>query len=80
MLYSYYSDGPMQLNVYIPKDKEHILDALARVAERSGQSKNEIVLEAIEHRVLADQEPAYSVYDLGAGQIDRGSLYEKRIG
>lgn len=70
----------MQLNVYIPKDKEHILDALARAAERSGLSKNEIVLEAIERRVLTDREPAYRVFDLGAGTVDRTSLYEDRVG
>ena len=69
----------MQLNIYIPKDKAYVLDALARAAERSGLSKNEMVLEAIERRVLTDQEPAYHVYDLGSGTIDRASLYEDRI-
>jgi hypothetical protein len=70
----------MQLNVYIPKDKEYLLEALVRAAKRSGLSKNEIVLEAIERRVLTEGEPSYQVYDLGAGTIDRASLYEDRVG
>jgi len=70
----------MQLNVYIPKDKAYILDALAQAAERSGVSKNEIVLEAIERRVLAEREPAYQIYEMGSEAIDRASLYADRIG
>jgi hypothetical protein len=70
----------MQLNVYIPKDKAYILDALDRVAEQSGLSKNEIVLEALERRVKGSHDPEYSLYELDSSDFDRGELYRHRIG
>lgn len=70
----------MQLNVYIPKDKEHLLDALTREAERTGRSKNQLILDAIEQQVTPSGVPAYRIFDLEAGPIDRSSLYEKRLG
>jgi hypothetical protein len=69
----------MQLNVYIPKDKEHLLDALTREAERSGRSKNQIILEAIEHKVARSGVPAYRTFPLDAWSVDRAALYEKRL-
>lgn len=69
-----------QLNIDIPRDKEDLLDALARAAERSGLAMNDIVLEAIERWVLAYREPAYHVYDLGAETLVRSEFYRDRIG
>jgi len=38
----------MQLNIYVPKDKEGLLAKLDTVAGQLGKAKNEIVLEALE--------------------------------
>jgi hypothetical protein len=69
----------MQLNVYIPKDKEHLLAALAEEADRTGRSKNELILEAIEQRVAPKQSPRYRTFPLSAGRIDRADLYPDRM-
>jgi hypothetical protein len=68
----------MRLNVCIPKDKEHLLAALAEEADRTGRSTNELVLEAIEQRVAPKQSPRYRTFPLSAGRIDRGNLYPDR--
>jgi hypothetical protein len=68
----------MQLNVYIPKEKEYLLAALVAEAERTGRSKNEIVLQAIE-RQLAPGKPAYRIYPLAATVPDRADLYAERL-
>lgn len=39
----------MQLNIYIPKDKGHIIAYLEKLARTTGRPKNELVLEALEH-------------------------------
>lgn len=70
----------MQLNVYVPKDKEHLLAELAREAEETGRSKNELILEAIERQVAASRAPSYQTFELGAGPVDRGDLYSGRTG
>jgi hypothetical protein len=69
----------MQLNVYVPKDKEYLLQALADEAQRSGRSKNELILEAIEKRLIPAHVPAYRTYVLGAGKLDRAHLYADRL-
>lgn len=69
----------MQLNVYVPTGKEQLLRALDEEAERSGRSKNELVLEAIEQRLAPSKVPAYLTYPLGAGNVDRAELYVNRL-
>lgn len=69
----------MQLNVYIPRDKEHLLAALTEESQRTGRSKNELVLEAIEQHVSPPGTLDYRIYPLGAGSFDRGDLYEDSI-
>lgn len=68
----------MQLNVYIPRDKEHLMDALSRESDRTGRSKNELILEAIEERVAPARVPAYRTFPLAARRIDRKDLYRDR--
>ncbi len=70
----------MQLNVYIPRDKEHLLAELAQQAEQAGRSKNELILEAIERQVASSRVPSYETFELGAGAIDRADLYDGRAG
>jgi hypothetical protein len=69
----------MQWNVYIPSEKEYLLRSLTEEAERSGRSTNELVLEAIEHRVACRPVPAYKAYPPGADEVDRGDLYADRL-
>lgn len=70
----------MQVNVYVPKDKEYLLEELARQAEQTGRSKNELILEGMARQVAAARIPEYRTYELGAGRIDRGDLYGNRTG
>jgi hypothetical protein len=42
----------VQLNIYVPRDKEHLVLRLDEVAKALGRPKNEMVLEALE-RFLA---------------------------
>lgn len=68
----------MQLNVYIPKDKEYLLAAIAVEAERTGRSKNEVILLAIEQQIAAEK-PAYRIYPFAATVPDRADLYAERL-
>jgi predicted DNA-binding protein len=70
----------MQLNIYVPKTKERLLAALAEEAARTGRSKNDLILEALEEHIgPVEDEPAYRTYPLGAAVIDRGDLYQDRL-
>jgi hypothetical protein len=69
----------MRLSVYVPKEKEYLLQALTDEAERSGRSKNELILEAIEKRLHPADVPAYRTYVLGAGKLDRAHLSADRL-
>ncbi len=72
----------MQLNIYVPKNKERLLQQIERLAQNQHRSKNEIVLKALEtyltqHR---DDEFEFGVFDLGSSRsIERGALYEERL-
>ncbi len=54
----------MQLNVYIPRDTEHVVVALDETARRLGRQKNELVIEALE-TYLAAARPPVGVFHLG---------------
>jgi hypothetical protein len=69
----------MLLYVYVPKDKEYLLQALTDETEHSGRSKNELILEAIETWLVPAKAPAYRTYLLGAGKVDRVHLYADRL-
>jgi hypothetical protein len=45
----------MQLNVHIPKDKEHLPAELSREAKDVGRPKNEPILEAIERQIAISE-------------------------
>lgn len=68
----------MQLNIYVPKEKEALLKALDTVARASGKPKNELVLEALE-KYLALAAPEPGCFSLGAVKpFHRADLYEGR--
>ncbi len=73
----------MQLNIYVPKDKEKLLNEIERLAHKEQLSKNEIILAALE-RYLQEhlcQEVRFGVYSLGvkAKSIDRHALYREYL-
>ena len=68
----------MQLNVYIPRDKEAIIEELDATAKRIGRPKNELVLEAVE-AYLVEHRPALDVFRLGEVDMpSRDELYGER--
>lgn len=73
----------MQLNIYVPKDKEKLVEEVARIARRERRSKNKIILQAVGEYVRehAAGKAAFGVYSLGAkaGALDRRQLYEEYL-
>lgn len=68
----------MQLNVYIPKEKEPVVRALDKVSQRLGKQKNDLVIEAIE-AYLERTKPTLGSFDLGETLFpERDSLYLER--
>lgn len=71
----------MQLNIYVPKDKEKLLDAIKRMVKKKNTTKNKLVLEALE-KYLAEQfnqDFEFGVYNLKAGKIDREDIYREHL-
>jgi len=71
----------MQMNIYVPKDKEAILAALERTAKRAGRPKNELVLEALE-QYLVQVERSVSLGSFSLGEMKpaaREELYRGRL-
>jgi len=70
----------MQLNIYVPESKKNLLDVLSRTAARTGKSKNEIVIEALERYLPAVFQPPLGRFNLGAFRAPkRAELYEERL-
>ena len=70
----------MQLNIYIPKEKKTVLNALDRASQLCNRPKNELVLEALE-RYLAEETPApLGKFSLGeVKEVKRADIYEERL-
>ncbi len=74
----------MQLNIYVPKDREPTLRHLDRVSRRVGRPKSELVLAAIDAYLDAidgegrsGSQRALRTFDLGRGEVPaRSELYE----
>ena len=74
----------MQLNLYVPKEREAVLRALDEMARTSGRSKNALVLDAIERYLgelaaKASSHPKLRTYRLGIKPWTREDLYEERM-
>lgn len=71
----------MQLNIYVPKDKEDLLARLDAVSKELGRPKNEMVIEALE-RYLRLNAP---IAELGkyatrvTGSLSRRDIYGDRV-
>jgi predicted DNA-binding protein len=77
MLQLRWGEQTMQMNIYVPRDKESVVAELERAAARSGRPKNEIVLEAIENYLVeASQSIELDSFCLGKVKvISRKELY-----
>jgi len=72
----------MQLNIYVPKNKERLLQQIERLAQNQHRSKNEIVLKALETYLTQHRgdDFEFGVFELGSARtIARGALYEERL-
>ncbi len=70
----------MQLNIYVPKDKAEVLEALDEAARRTGRPKSELAIEALES-YLKQMEIQLEVFHLGTVEpIDRDDLHLERQG
>ena len=75
----------MQLNVYVPRDREPVLDRLDRVVQQLHRNKNRVVLDALEEKVvelesqLAQGIPEFQAFPIGAGEFNREDLYAERL-
>lgn len=67
----------MQLNIYVPKEKRHVLEALERMAQVTGRPKSGLVLEAIE-RYAQLAKPELGRFRLGSKPFSRADLYRAR--
>jgi len=58
----------MQLNIYVPKCKEKLIQGVERLARKEHRSKNEVILAALDQYVKEHltQEVEFGVYPLGA--------------
>lgn len=69
----------MQLNIYVPKGKEKLVEGVEQLARKEHRSKNEVILAALEQYVKEHlaQEIKFGVYPLGvrAGGTVRDKLY-----
>jgi hypothetical protein len=71
----------MQLNIYVPREKERVLGDLELAVRTTGRPKNLLVIEAIERYLRAepaDKPGVLRTYNLGLGTFDRAALYEER--
>jgi len=69
----------MQLNVYVPKDKGHLLEKLRLESQKTGRPKNELLLEALQ-QYLAARQPGLGSFHLGEVRLGRrAELYERRL-
>ncbi|HET7036108.1 MAG TPA: ribbon-helix-helix protein, CopG family [Thermomicrobiaceae bacterium] len=65
----------MQLNIYVPKEKAAVVEALEEAARRTGRPKNELVLEALDD-YLRQLPHRLEVVHLGEVRVpERDELY-----
>lgn len=70
----------MQLNIYVPKEKEGLLAQLDAVSKERGKPKNEIVIDAIERYFrLVVVSAELGKYAMGeTGPLSRRDIYDGR--
>jgi predicted DNA-binding protein len=69
----------VQLNIYVPKEKHHIITSLEEAAKTTKRPKNELILEALEH-YLPDISATLGKFSLGEIiETRRSEIYEGRL-
>jgi len=70
----------VQLNVYVPKDKEDLLIKLDTVSKNLGRPKNDVVIEALERYLrVAGRRIEFGKYPGRViGSLSRRDIYEDR--
>lgn len=68
----------MQFNIYVPKEKERIVEIIYKISAMTGKPKNELVIEALEKFIAMPiiEKPELGRFDIGTKQIDRKDIYE----
>jgi len=72
----------MQLNLYVPKEREYLVEALDRAAVDKSVAKNMLVLDALEAYLgsTAAGSPKLRTFDLGeVAAWSREDLYSERL-
>lgn len=71
----------MQFNIYVPKDKEGIIEIIYKISAMTGKPKNEIVIEALEKFVAMPmkEKPELGRFKMGVRNMERKDIYEDRI-
>jgi hypothetical protein len=72
----------MQFNIYVPKGKVGVVQALERQAEKLGVAKSELMLQAAEEFLArrAKEPMVIPTFDLGNWKLPtRAELYEDRL-
>ncbi len=72
----------MQLNIYVPKEKEHVLAQLDALSRNLGSPKNEIVLSALEQYLgsVTRKTPLGTYPTRTVGSLSRKDIYGGRWG
>ncbi len=75
----------MQLNIHVPKAREHVVRELEAVAHESDHAKSQLVLDAIEQYLRGRRRPKTSRVELPVYPIRvitplrRADIYDERI-
>ena len=69
----------MQLNVYVSKEKSHLIEELRSESQKTGRPRNELLLEALQE-YLARHQPGLGKFHLGEVRTGRrADLYARRL-
>ena len=70
----------VQLNIYVPQDKAHLVLRLGEVSKALGRPKNEMVLEALERFLAVNRVPVALPVRRGkvVGSLSREDIYRDR--
>ncbi|MGE5579940.1 MAG: hypothetical protein ACM3WU_07845 [Bacillota bacterium] len=70
----------MQLNIYVPQDKAHVIARLDEVCKALGRPKNEMVIEALERYLVTNRPLMRLPVRKGKvfGSLSREEIYRDR--
>ncbi len=70
----------MQLNIYVPRDRAHVIARLDEVSKALGRPKNEVVIEALERYLVVNRPTVRLPVRKGKvlGSLSREEIYRDR--